>query len=1037
MCRNLAIVLASFLCLQLSVGQAGDPPALADAALRAVQMVDAHEGWAVGDDGLILHTIDGGKTWERQASGTQGSLRALQFLDPFHGFVVGREEGNFGLDSWGILLYTEDGGVKWQRIAYRETPGLFGIRFVNPQVGFLLAESSATQPSGLYQTDNGGRSWTLITGERVPSVLAATFRDAEHGLLAGQAGLRNFNRGQLVAQPEPLLAGRTVRAIQQVGSTVILAGERGLLLRSSNGGVTWQPALEQIPPHMARSWDFNAIAMQGDRIWVTGRPGSIVLHSWDAGKTWQIQPTGQTMPLLGLHFLDEQRGVAVGALGTVLVTTDAGRNWTVQRRGGHRSAALLFSAKGQQLPLGTLALQGGDEGYLFTAIQVGHTPWQQQTGTHEEARFNEGVRKAYATYGEVLTNFPLPAYMEESDTATIVKSWALTQPKAEGNPEEQGLAWLEEQFVLALRMWRPDVVITDAPDTQTSTGPVGGLIAFVAKRACERAGRADAYPEHFAKFDLKPWSPKKLYGRCDQTQEQRIVHDLENCRPLLLASANEATAVARSILQSQYDMPLEQEGFKLIWSSLEDADQHTALMQGLQLERGGQARRLGEEFDQDQFENATKMSSEMHDLFQKLRKLSTNPLTSMSLMQGLDATLANLDEERAGEALFALGQQFNALGQWPQAKEIYIMLLDRYPAHRLALEATRWLAIYSSSSMAKRRDESKQFSPPIVYDFRSPPKPTKRNLPTDPTKLDVKDLGIKRPPETVLQKRKDELRIWYKGGLCFGDVLAAFGPTALGDPRVQFSLQAAHRRLNDVAASHLWNTQFILNQTQGPWMEAALAELWLVKPQGECPKPLLSAILAPKPPYLDGKLDDACWQLVKPIKLKDSQGTTANEYSTEARFAYDAKFLYLAVECKQPANRPVVPPMQERQRDDQVRGMDRISLLLDVDRNYASYCQIQIDQRGCVREDCWGDLSWNPQCYVAVVSTESGWVAEVAIPMQELTSAAKLSEIWAANLVRIIPGKGVQAVHGPANVQPRPEGMTLLQFIEKPPEPKR
>ena len=34
-----------------------------DAPLHAVQFVDRVEGWAVGDEGAILHTIDAGKIW--------------------------------------------------------------------------------------------------------------------------------------------------------------------------------------------------------------------------------------------------------------------------------------------------------------------------------------------------------------------------------------------------------------------------------------------------------------------------------------------------------------------------------------------------------------------------------------------------------------------------------------------------------------------------------------------------------------------------------------------------------------------------------------------------------------------------------------------------------------------------------------------------------------------------------------------------------------------------------------------------------------
>src|SRR5262245_7498918 len=78
-----------------------------DAALRAIQFSDANEGWAVGDEGAIWHTIDGGRNWERQPSGIRASLRSVHFLTPFTGWVVGRDELPQG--SAGVILVTRDG----------------------------------------------------------------------------------------------------------------------------------------------------------------------------------------------------------------------------------------------------------------------------------------------------------------------------------------------------------------------------------------------------------------------------------------------------------------------------------------------------------------------------------------------------------------------------------------------------------------------------------------------------------------------------------------------------------------------------------------------------------------------------------------------------------------------------------------------------------------------------------------------------------------------------------------------------------------
>src|SRR5437763_7740933 len=85
-----------------STATAEPPKNFGDAPLRAVCFVDRNEGWAAGDDGAAWHTIDGGNTWDRQPTGVRGSLRAIHFLNPFTGWMVGREELPNGGGSTGV-----------------------------------------------------------------------------------------------------------------------------------------------------------------------------------------------------------------------------------------------------------------------------------------------------------------------------------------------------------------------------------------------------------------------------------------------------------------------------------------------------------------------------------------------------------------------------------------------------------------------------------------------------------------------------------------------------------------------------------------------------------------------------------------------------------------------------------------------------------------------------------------------------------------------------------------------------------------------
>jgi hypothetical protein len=63
--------------------------------------------------------------------------------------------------------------------------------------------------------------------------------------------------------------------------------------------------------------------------WATGTTGTII-HTQDAGFSWQTQQTGIFDILDGVYFVDRSAGWAVGDNGTILATRDGGRTWIHQ-----------------------------------------------------------------------------------------------------------------------------------------------------------------------------------------------------------------------------------------------------------------------------------------------------------------------------------------------------------------------------------------------------------------------------------------------------------------------------------------------------------------------------------------------------------------------------------------------------------------------------------------------------------------------------------------------------------------------------------
>ncbi len=76
--------------------------------LTAVTFTDAKRGWAVGHDAVVIHTRDGGETWElqHQAPEEEMPLLSVWFEDAEHGLAAG---------AFAMLLETRDGGETWRR----------------------------------------------------------------------------------------------------------------------------------------------------------------------------------------------------------------------------------------------------------------------------------------------------------------------------------------------------------------------------------------------------------------------------------------------------------------------------------------------------------------------------------------------------------------------------------------------------------------------------------------------------------------------------------------------------------------------------------------------------------------------------------------------------------------------------------------------------------------------------------------------------------------------------------------------------------
>jgi photosystem II stability/assembly factor-like uncharacterized protein len=102
-------------------------------------------GLIVGGGGTILRSVDGGRVWSPQISGSRALLEDVAFADSMVAVAVG---------SFGTILRSDDGGVTWATVPSDTRQHLRGIAFADPTQGIAV---------GMYgtvlRTADGGRSW--------------------------------------------------------------------------------------------------------------------------------------------------------------------------------------------------------------------------------------------------------------------------------------------------------------------------------------------------------------------------------------------------------------------------------------------------------------------------------------------------------------------------------------------------------------------------------------------------------------------------------------------------------------------------------------------------------------------------------------------------------------------------------------------------------------------------------------------------------------------------------------------------------------
>lgn len=107
-------------------------------------------GWAAGHNGIILHTKNGGDTWNRQITNVFEHLADVHFINREEGWAVGGSRVRNNV----FILYTSDGGETWVHQGSDVEERILDVHFLNDSTGWIAGTNGF-----IAQTKNSGSDW--------------------------------------------------------------------------------------------------------------------------------------------------------------------------------------------------------------------------------------------------------------------------------------------------------------------------------------------------------------------------------------------------------------------------------------------------------------------------------------------------------------------------------------------------------------------------------------------------------------------------------------------------------------------------------------------------------------------------------------------------------------------------------------------------------------------------------------------------------------------------------------------------------------
>ncbi|MEZ6132784.1 MAG: YCF48-related protein [Planctomycetaceae bacterium] len=1005
--------------------------------------------WAVGSRGVVLRSADAGATWTTELLPLECSLSSVCFLTNQTGFVAGQYYDHLERKRKGLILATKDGGRNWRlveanpseqqnlpdsvspmvlpagTVSVSDLPPLDFVRFFDLENAVAVGcDDVMNAASEVFRSSDGGRTWRVVRSD-VPAARWRTgaFLSPDDGIVAGYG-----NAVAAVVSQQLVALSRPDNSFRRIHSTSLdsrgfgwLAGDAGLLQHSRDGGITWKPITNVLPPGLDDVIDFRTVCQRNSVVCVAGSPGSLVLRSVDGGESWVAAKTSQSVPFQKLHFVSDSTVIGLAALGIVHRSTDAGATWETVRNAGYRAAVLCLSTDPDDVSFRMLSSMAGDEGFRTVVVQP-------------------SVRLTRPGVDDALAADQLSAVLPQLGAGRFEQDWmfARTQPLQGTVADELMKAWarqtdgrvgelLPQRLAALFRIWRPDAVCIERSSDRDQ---VSAVWLQALETARQIAAGHDPRSAALDSTGLEHWMVSRVVVR--QTDEHRT--PLAFAADDLLSNLGTTVDLLADPGRRQLTSPAETDTLNRRSETFDSYAMHQAdaatatfrhLLTGLMQAPGTESRRGLSAVDPDRSEQSKQLVSRLkieqaalnHQAIQ-----SSRPLNLIAHLQnvgsGLPTPLA-LQQLTSLVDMYEHGQNLD--GQIAVLQEI----VERFPATPAAADASQSLFQYYSSEelrfLRQKSTSTLSAQTPAAAMDDSGQKPKLQQVAGAGIGIKggtVQQLGTGTPLDETLGLTSQGAdtaavaELWDRQAEAALQHLRQLSPERSRSPEMLLRMAANRQRVDDYPG----HNQLVAQAASGDGLYAVLAQAEMQSVHGAATTavPVVYLPLASSKPYLDAVLTDQIWQDATEIPLTESLSTSsASSSGCLVMLAWDVDHVYVSARVERVPGRDYPIDRTAARVHDTDHGIrDRVEISFDTDRDYTTAFHFVIDEAGQTSERCWKSAGWNPDWFVAADADDTSWRFEVAIPQSELARApVRAGSLWAVNIRRTVPGILQQALH--------------------------